>query len=197
VNLTAHVTYTVNGTTSGVFGGVVTFSDGGTTLDAVFIALGTGGTVTVPAALSAGTHNLTASYSGSPLFAPSVSSTVTVAVVTPPPPPAQGNVTSQVQMTLTPAPKKKKHKSRGFTETLTISNPGSQALQGPLSVVLEGLSKQIKVKGAHAVGKKKKKSPAIVIGGGLPANGRTSITLQFSGKPNHFTVVVFAGTPPS
>jgi hypothetical protein len=114
--------------------------------------------------------------------------------------PLSGDVTGLVTATLTPAAKGKKGKGKGNMATLTIHNNSGQPLQGPLDVVLRGLKKTVKVRGAAGfVGVKKKKSPFIVItlsGGTLAPQGSVSMTIQFSGKPNAVTLAVFAGAPP-
>jgi hypothetical protein len=197
VTLMAQVAFTDAGTTHGAVGGSVTFLDGGASLGSLAIS-GAAGLATLTTTLSPGTHSITAVYSGTPTLAPSTSSAATVSVSVPPapPPPLQGDVTNRVQVSLG-APPKTKGKPKGFRETLTLSNTSGQALQGPLSVVLRGLSSRFKVKGtAGHVGTKKKKSPFVVIGGGLAVSGHTSITLQFNAKPNKFAVSVFAGTGP-
>jgi hypothetical protein len=142
------------------------------------------------------------------LTAGNVTLTATAAPVTPPPPgpgpngpppaPLTGDVTALVQVALAPAPEK--GKSRGFTATLTLRNVAGQLLQGPFNLVLRGLKRGIKVRGAAGfVGRKKTKSPFVVVNpgaGGLPPGGEVGLTLQFSGKPGAFTVSVFAGAAP-
>jgi hypothetical protein len=102
---------------------------------------------------------------------------------------------------LTPAPQRGKGKSRGYKETLTIVNVSGQPLEGPLSVELRGLKGNIKLHGASGfVGRRGKKSPFLSInvgGGALEPGDSASVVLQFSGKPNRFTLAVFADSEPT
>lgn len=142
----------------------------------------------------------------------STAATRSTAQVAPAPPvpapapgiPLTGDVTSLVQVTLTPAPRNRKRKSRGLTETLTVIDGSGSPLQGPLSVVLRGLKRTLKLRvgdriASGFVGTRKKKSPFVVInlaGGVLQPNGSVSLVVQFSARPNGLTMSVFAGTSP-
>src|SRR5262249_38529422 len=152
--------------------------------------------------LRPGPHHVQALYSGDASFAPGTSSDVMVDVAAPPAPvppaPVTGDVTSQVTTSLTAAPRKK-GKARGVSETLTLVNVSGSPLQGPVGVVLRGWKRTVKVRGAAGLIGGKKKSPFVVLhppGEALEPGQSVSVTVQFSGKPNHFTLAVFAGTPP-
>jgi hypothetical protein len=133
----------------------------------------------------------------------------TVIIITKPPPvtspgpspvPMIGDVTHVVNVILGTLAPGSKGKGKPFTATLTVRNTSGGVVAGPLHLVLNGLKKTIKVKNvAGFVGSKKKKRPFVtlpVAGGNLTSGSSASLTVQFSGKPNHFTVTVFAGTPP-
>jgi hypothetical protein len=131
------------------------------------------------------------------------SSPISVASGSAPPtalPPLTGDVSGQVTATLTPAPRTRKGKSRGNTAILTVHNNSAQALQGPLNVLLRGLKRTVKLRGAAGyVGIGKKKSPFVTInvsGGTLPSQESVSMTLQFSGRPNAVALSVFANAVP-
>jgi virginiamycin B lyase len=191
VTLTATVTVPANKT---VPSGTVTFSDGSTMLGTA--TLNSSGVATLSAMLSAGSHNLTASFSDAATFSSSTSAAVNVTVA--PVTPLTGNVTSDVQTTVGPAMRVRKTKR--FTETLSIKNTSTSPLQGPLNVVLKGLRKEIRVSGEKFFGTKKKKTPYVVVnplGGALQPGATVQVTLTFNAHPNHFTVsAVFANTTP-
>jgi hypothetical protein len=109
-----------------------------------------------------------------------------------------GNITALVTMTLTPA--SRKGKSRGFAQTLTITNPNGGLLPGPFSVVLLGLKSTVKLRSASGyIGSRKKKSPFVVIfpdSGSLQPYSSVRVVLQFSGKPNRFTPSVWTNALP-
>jgi hypothetical protein len=182
-------------------GGTVDFRDGPTDLGSA--PVGAGGVATFATALPVGTHSITAVYSGDPSFLGSTSAAVGVTVALkppPPPPPIRGDVTALADVTLTSASTSKKGKSGGFLQTLTIRNTGEQSLEGPFDIVLRGLKSSVKVRGAvGSVGPRKHRSPVVVlhVSGGMLQPGHTaSLALQFTGKPNQFTVSVYANAPP-
>src|SRR5439155_793543 len=110
-----------------------------------------------------------------------------------PPAPLTGDVTSQVKTSLTAA-RKKKDQAKGVSKTLTLVNISGSPLQGPLGVVLRGLKSTVKVRGATGLVGGKKKSPFVVLhppAGALQPGQSVSLTVQFSGKPNAFTLAVF------
>jgi hypothetical protein len=205
----------VTGSTSAVPGGFVDFSVDGQLVSRRPVSQGVA-QLTLPG-LTAGMHQVTAAYEGDGTFAP-ISMNETLTAVSPPPPggggggatggggttvvlpPLTGDVTSRVRTTLAAPPKTKKGKANKLTKTLTITNTSGQPLQGPLNVVLRGLKRKIKVKGAAGVvGSKKTAAPFVVIrpaGGTLAPGAVATITLSFSAKPNAFTLAVFAGTAP-
>src|SRR5262249_53080827 len=107
-------------------GGTVTFLDDGAPLATLPLTTAPGSpALTVP--LDAGSHSVTAVYSGDASFTGSTSLPVGVTV-------AQqviiGEVTPLVNLAL------KKGISGGSSQTLTVTNRGGQPLQGPLDVVL-------------------------------------------------------------
>jgi hypothetical protein len=121
-------------------------------------------------------------------------------VLEPLPAPVTGDVTNLVSWTFAPASGSKKHRAGGFVGLLTIRNTSEELLEGPFNVVLRGLKGRVKVRGASgSVGTRKRKSPFLVIpvpGGSLQPGASVSTTLRLSGKPNRFTLSVFAATPP-
>jgi RHS repeat-associated protein len=116
----------------------------------------------------------------------------------PPPIPLTGDVTDVVSLTFTPGSKKRK--AGGLTETLTVRNRSGQDVEGPFTLVLHGLKRTVKLRGAMgSVGTGKGRSPFLVVavpGGRLQPDGSVSTALRFSAKPNPFTVSVFAATAP-
>jgi hypothetical protein len=70
-----------------------------------------------------------------------------------------------------------------------------------LAVVLHGLRSTVKLRGAAGtVGTRRKRSPFVVFdvsGGSLQPGDSVGLTLQFSGKPNHFTISVLANATPA
>jgi hypothetical protein len=118
-----------------------------------------------------------------------------------PRPPLTGDITGLVAAPLTPVPNGGKGKSRGHKQTLTIENVGGQPLGGPLNVVLRGLKRTVKLHGASGfVGRKGKRNPFVRIDLArkvLQPGDSASIVLQFSGKPNRFTVIVYADSSPT
>jgi hypothetical protein len=142
------------------------------------------------------------------LSASNLTLTATAAAVPPPPGPSPtpspapltGEVTALANVTLTIVPQNKKGKPRTFRATLTLRNLAGQPLQGPVSVVLGGLKKGIKVIGAAGFfSSRGHRSPFVVIpagGGMLLPQASVRITLQFSSKPNPIKAAVFAGSPP-
>jgi hypothetical protein len=117
-----------------------------------------------------------------------------------PVPPVTGDVTGLVRMSLSRAPRRKKHRPAGLVETLTLLDVGAAPLEGPLAVVLRGLARAVKVRGAAGfVGVRKRRSPVLVVavpGGRLAPGGSVALTLRFSRKPNRFSVSVFAAAVP-
>jgi hypothetical protein len=120
--------------------------------------------------------------------------------ITPPPAPLTGDVTNLVSWTFGAALRSKKRKAGGFTEMLTNRNRSGQPLEGPFNVVLRGLKSTVKLRAAAgSVGIRKRKRPFLIVpvpGGSLQPGTSLSVTLRFSGTPNHFTVSVFAATTP-
>jgi hypothetical protein len=115
------------------------------------------------------------------------------------PRPRTGNVTALVQVILGRAPRKKHH-AAATQFLLTVTNTAAVPLQGPLDVVLTGLKRTIKLRGAAGfVGKRKKKTPFVTMavpGGTLAPGKSVSLMLRFSRKPNRVTPSVFAGAVP-
>ena len=117
------LTATVNNV--GAFPGSVTFLDGTT-------PLGTSPVVSSSAkltlVLSPGSHNITAVYSGDAATLTATSNVVSQVV--------NADVTGSVKLTLN----RIRHRGRKITQHLTITNNGSDAIGGPLILVLDNLS---------------------------------------------------------
>jgi hypothetical protein len=204
----------VVGATSAMPGGTVEFRADGQLLGQAPVRQGQA-TLTVSGGLAPGAHQITATYAGDGTFAPNSDRlTLTATAVstgpgsgtgpapggtTPPLPPLTGDVTSHVRIALVLVSRGKKGRSKGFAETLTITNTSGRPLLGPFDVVLRGLRPAVRLHGAAGKVGRKKKSPFIVLnvpGGGLAANASASSLLLFSSRPNPFTLAVFAATPP-
>jgi hypothetical protein len=155
-------------------------------------------TTTATAASGVGTYPITVSGATDPNYTITfVPGTLTIA---PPPAPLTGDVTNLVSWTFDAAPGSKKRKAGGFTGLLTIRNNSGQPLEGPFNVELRGLKSTVKLRAAAgSVGTRKTKRPFLIVpvpGGSLQPGTSLSVTLRFSGTPNHFTVSVFAATLP-
>jgi hypothetical protein len=110
------------------------------------------------------------------------------------PSPTSRDITALVTTTLTAAPAYKKGKSKGFAKTLTITNRSGEPLPGPFDVVLHGLKSTVNLRNALGhVGSGKQKSPFVVVlsgSGSLQPHSSVRVLLQFSAKPNRFTLSV-------
>jgi ELWxxDGT repeat protein len=179
-------------------GGSVLFEDQGAPIAMIPLNPSTG-TATLTTVLAPGPHHVTAIYLGDASFSGSTSPGVDVLVL-PPPPPATGDVSAFVDMTLSPVPTGRGGRSRALTQVLTIVNSSEQVLQGPLLLVVRGLRNGVRLRGiAGFVGRGRRRSPFVVVtpaAGMLQPDGSITVTLQFSGRPNGFTVAVLAGTAP-
>jgi ELWxxDGT repeat protein len=192
--ITLKALVTAVGSSQPVDGGTVTFLDGGVVLGTMAVNPGNG-TATLTTLLGAGLHNLIAVYSGDPSYegvtSGSVPVTVTSAV------PVAGDVTASVGVDMVPTFRGKK--AGWFTETLTLTNNGLAPVLGPINVVLRGLRSNIKVRGAHFTGPRKRRTPYVVFnpaGGMLMPGHSMSMTVQFSARPNFFFSSVFASALP-
>jgi uncharacterized protein YkwD len=102
------------------------------------------------------------------------------------------DVTGQVSVS-----RARPHKVKGrWQQTLTLRNAGGTTLVGPFRVVVRGLKRSVRLRGAAGfVGTRKKKSPFVMIpASGLQPGASIGVTLQFSGRPNAFAVSVLAAT---
>jgi predicted outer membrane repeat protein len=198
VTFTASVTENSSSLMGPVTGGSVAFLDNGVTLAQVAVDPRTGmaSFITV---LGAGSHNISAAYSGDSTDGPVSSGGIPITVGSSPSvTPVTGLVNVQVTLTLSPPARGKKSKITGITATLT--NTSGHTLQGPLNIELKNLKKTLKL--FHASGfvrSGKTKIPFLTVavpGSSVALNATVTFTLQFSGRPNAFIPVVFAGTTP-
>jgi hypothetical protein len=185
----------------------VTFMDGNTSLGTVGVDPNRFGPYdrdrfTLKTLLGPGRHRITAVYhSDDATTLPSTSAAVVVDVAAPPAPPAAtGDVSGQMQLAMAPAPAAPRRAARRIPAALTLTNTSGQTLHGPFTVVLHGLRRGTRLRGAAGfVGPKKKRSPFVVIhpqGDSLPPGGSITVVLRFRGKPDGLTFAVFAGTSP-
>jgi hypothetical protein len=200
VTLTAMITRTGgDNITPGVLGGTVTFFDGDVPLGApVKITSNTLTTQGVAqltiAGLGAGSHPLTAKYSGDSdtggvaHTGASTSHAVTEFVITPPPPLA--DITSRVSVGV----------RRGLPrnqQLVTVTNTSGQAIEGPLYLVFVKLPKRVRLKGGSGTTQSHGPagSPFLLDPVTLHPGGFVNFLLSFSGhKAVRFTTEVFAGT---
>jgi hypothetical protein len=222
------------GLVASVVTGSVTFSDGTTVLGTVSLS-GTGAVLTLPAGLTAGTHDLKAVYSGDVTFQGSngstsvaVSSTSNIlqsflvlpapagngqptnppptvtnvpppVLVTPPQPiatvPPGGSLLGLVEVVVV---SRGRH---GLQQMLLLTNISGEVIEGPLYLVLDGLSKDVHLKnGSGKISKGHPHAGASFLL--LPVNelqpGQSlTLTLSFSaanGAVPHFTAVLLAGS---
>jgi hypothetical protein len=131
-----------------VAGGLVTFSVDGVTQGTVPVI---NGQASLTLALPAGGHTITAGYGGDSTFtAGSASLTETVLAPTPPPPPpvpvfTPPFVVDVTGLVLVEVVSRTKH---GLMQTLLVFNPTGFVIEGPLYLVLDGLSKGAKLHNA-------------------------------------------------
>jgi hypothetical protein len=203
VSFVALVAPEVFGASPTLPGGTVHFTvDGRAAAD---VAVGNGRAVlNLPNGLAPGAHTIAASYTStnSPAFADISASLTIQATATSPVPGSPGALTgdlkARVRVIVTPPARGREGRARGLQRDVTILNTAGQALQGPVTLVLRGLKRTVRLRGAGGfVGTGKKRSPFLVVGGTagtlIQPNDTLMLTLQFSARPNHFTVSVFAG----
>jgi Bacterial Ig-like domain (group 3) len=167
----------------------------------------TGGSATfdLPGGLAHGSHTIDAVYDGDGTFAGSSSGTTFTVVAAPPTTtpvgvtvagPLTGDVTALVTITRVPGPHGKGKPAR--TLIVTLVNSSGQVIEGPITVVLNGLRPAVKVLGASGfTDRKKHRRPFVVLTPGadnlFQPGGRLSFLLRFHGRPTHFTATVTAG----
>jgi hypothetical protein len=163
VTFTATIAAQANG--SNPVTGTVTFSVDGTPQTPAPIS---NGVATLTTTLAPGTHAVTAAYSGDFNFTPNTTGPVSVTV--------QGlrDVTSQVTITVV-TPKggkgKKRVKKNPLRPTLRITNKTATAISGPLYLVLDRLTRGVKLTNASGTTK-----------GAHPAAGDPFVQLSLSGN---------------
>jgi hypothetical protein len=185
--------------------GSVTFMDGSVTLMTVKVSPKTGTTTQGTAqfttsGLMAGTHSLTAAYSGENIFfpatlfanpstSPAVSETINPVPPTPTPaPPAITDVTPMVSV-------REGKILPGNQQLVTVTNSSGQEISGPLYLVFTKLPKHVRLRGgsgtthSHAPG-----SPFLLDEVTLLPGGFVNFLASFSGrKAGHLPTKVFAG----
>ena len=202
VTLTATVTESPMDTLQpglGVPAGTITFLDGPTSLGKVKVTP-TAGTTNQGTAqlttlgLGAGTHSLTAAYSGEittvPLIlvisastSPAVSETINPLPL--PTPAAPVDVTSLVSVSV----------RRGLLhgqQLVTVTNTSGQAITGPLYLVFSRLPRRVRLRGAS--GATQAHNPFLLDAVTLLPGGYANFLASFTGqKAVRFTAAVFAG----
>jgi hypothetical protein len=134
ITLTAAVTVSAPG--AGLPTGSVTFLDGGAVLGSAPLD-GSGRARLTVTFLAPGSHSFVAVYGGDSSFAGSTSGPVGVPVADQP----VGDVTGLVMV----KPGKLKRHGRRATQSVTLTNVSGQALEGPVSLVLAGLSQKVRL----------------------------------------------------
>jgi hypothetical protein len=184
VTFTATVSPTVPG--SGVPTGAVVFRDGGTVLALVPLDSAGHASLTLPT-LSLGSHSITAAYFGGGIFLPTDSDVLSETVS------PVGDVTSLLRVT----PGKVVHHK---WQKVTLKNTGSQALVGPFQLVLDNLSRGVKLLKSsgrtHTLAPLH--SPYLLVNTLVLDPGQSVLlTLQFAnpgGRGIHYTPRVVSGT---
>jgi hypothetical protein len=175
--------------------GTVVFHDGGTVLGSA--PLDGSGLATFTALLAPGGHALSAVFSGDGTFATALSATLSQVVADQP----LTEVTGQVSVSLG----RIKRRGRRTMQIVTVATIGGQVLEGPLSLVLDGLKRTIKVSNPAGFtrGSAGRRSPYVNMlpdGVGVLEPGQTaSVTLTFSnpgGGGIRFRLRVLAGVGP-
>jgi hypothetical protein len=188
-------------------GGTVHFTVDGQAAADVAVANGRA-VLNLPSGLAPGAHAIAASYTStnSPAFAnSSASRTIDATGASPVPVPAgspgglTGDLTTLVRVTVAAPAGGRGGRARGLRRDVTITNTAGQALQGPVTLVLRGLKRTVRLRGAGGfVGTGKMRRPFLAVGGTagtlIQPNETLTLTLRFSARPNHFTVSVFAGS---
>jgi hypothetical protein len=197
---------------AGDHGGTVTFYDGANALQTVPVTPDPGGppyqgTATfTTSGLGTRSHSLTARYSGEssslvgPVDDPSTSNAVTEVVnpLPPPPPqpPAVADVSSQVSVTRA---RGKHHRRNPRRQQLLLKNIGGTTINGPIYVVLDGLSPRVVLRNAAGTSQAHDHpgDPFVLADVAQLAPGQsTTLTLLFRDprhKPITFTTDVLAG----
>jgi hypothetical protein len=182
--------------------GSITFFDGPTSLGKVNVTPTAGTTNQGTAQLTtsslvAGTHSLTAAYSGEvnpvPVFlvtsastSPAVSETINP--VPAPTPAAPVDVTARVSVAV------RRGLPRG-QQLVTVTNTSGQAISGPLYLVFTRLPRRVRLRGAS--GMTQAHNPFLLDAVTLLPGGYANFLVSFSGhKAVRFTDAVFAGAGP-
>jgi sugar lactone lactonase YvrE len=182
-------TATVNFAGGPVTEGNVTFSDGGVLLGTVPL---NNGSASFSAILTPGQHAIRAAYSGGPDVTASSSPPLPVSI----PVTLTGDVTSHVIVQLAPPVRAKKGKT--YSETVTITPIPGQVIKGPLSLIVKGLSRSVRLMNAsgttHIFKKLKYPYLQVPVGGtGLLTGSTGPRPLVFGSRPNNFKFQVWAG----
>jgi hypothetical protein len=170
-------------------GGTVTFLDNGAPVGVVPLS---GASATFAFVLAPGTHRLTAVYSGTNNFNGSTSAPMTLTIALP----TRGDVSTLVVVNR--AKVRLNKKTKRYEQPVTITNGTGQVLQGPLTLILQGLRSDIKLVGAAGfVGSKKRRSPFVRVvlhDNNLMLPGASlTLKLVFRTVPNRYTPVLMAG----
>jgi hypothetical protein len=179
VTLTAQVSPSLVGTPTGT----VTFIDGGTTIGTV--TLDPSGMASFPtSALAAGSHSISAEYSGDTYFASSTSAALIQQVSFP-----------TAQISVTASGLLYSRVSKMFSGTVSIKNVGSGAISGPFNLVLTGLPSGVTlVNGTGSfIGSPYITLPSVT---NLAAGQSATVTLSFTDPSMTkitFTPVVYSG----
>jgi hypothetical protein len=194
------VTAAVGGTTANsnaVASGSVSFSVDGVPQGTVALV---NGQASLTLALPAGGHTITASYGGDSTFTAGTTSFVETVVAPTPPPPvpvfAPTQVVNVTGLVIVEVVSRTKH---GLMQTLLIFNPTGEVIQGPLYLVLDGLTRGAKLHNASGTTQAhlKKGDPFLLLPlMQLDPGQSLSVDLSFSSPNNagiNFNPVVLAG----
>jgi hypothetical protein len=114
------------------------------------------------------------------------------------PPPSPTSPTGDVTGLMSVSPGRPAQRGGGATQTLTIRNTSGTAVAGPLSVLLSGLPRKVKLRqaGGAAAIRSARGGYALDIPGALAPGGTQSLVLKFSNptkKRFRYSVRVLAG----